>query len=128
MSKFNTPPETYTHEPEAPFEENLANWFTAQYCGEIVETQVYQSDPRWFCDIVVRLPSHTLYIECESRASEVRPGIAQALGYATDDLIAGIPMVVTPSEHIWPEKVERLRQSIHFPVRQFDAEAGEFVR
>lgn len=122
------PPEAYTHRPEKPFEDDVAHWFACRYGEENVDTQVWQPEPRWYCDIVVTTGFATLYIECESRASEVRHGIAQALGYAADDPVAGIPMVITPKGHLNEKKVSRLRQSTTVAIREFDAEAGTFVR
>lgn len=128
MTDFSDPPEAYTHSPEAPFEDDLAQWFSLRYGEENVEQQQYQSEPRWYCDITVQTGYATLYIETESRSSEVRSGLAQCLGYAADDLVAGIPMVVTPKGHLSEKKVNRLRKSVHAPIREFDEEAGVFVR
>ena len=122
------PPEAYKHRPEAPFEDNLADWFRAAYGEENVEQQQYQRPVRWYCDVVVELPFATLYIETESRPGEVRPGVAQALGYAADDLQRGVPVVVCPAGHLpAAERLRRLRQSGTVLIRAFDAEHGVFV-
>ena len=121
-------PESYEHRPEAPFEDNLADWFRAAYGEENVEQQQYQKEVKWFCDITVTLPFATLYVETESRPGEVRPGVAQALGYAADNLQKGVPVVVAPAGHLpAAERLRRLRQSGTVLIRAFDAERGVFV-
>ena len=132
MTPFKTdrePPEGYSHEPEAPFEEQVANWFRAVYGDENVQQQRYQPAPRWFCDIFVDTNHIRLFIEVESRASEIRPGLAQALGYAAEDPAYGVPMVVAPVGHlpIDTERLSRLRQSSTVPILTFDPERGIFT-
>lgn len=116
-----------THSREAPFEDILAEWFRERYPDTNVTQQVYQPGPRFYVDIVVEFPFGTLYIETESDANEVRSGVAQALGYCADDLVMGIPVVVTPKGHLDDAKVRRLRQSTTVLIREFDEEAKEFV-
>lgn len=116
-----------THSDEKPFEIALADWFAERYGEGSVKTQVYQPEPRWYCDIIVDTGYATLFVECESRAGEVRHGIAQALGYAAADRRKGVPMVVTPAGHLTDAKVQRLQQSTTVVVREFDAELMEFV-
>lgn len=115
------------HLPEREFSERVADWFRDQYGADAVATQVYQPAPRWYCDIVVHTGYATLYIETESRASEIRSGLGQALGYCADDLETGIPVIVTPAGHLEPEKVAPLRRSGTALIREFDLETGEFV-
>lgn len=117
-----------THEPETDFAESVAYWFETVYGTENVQREVYQPEPRWFVDIVVDVGFATLFIEVENDAKSVRPGIAQALGYAAADQVAGVPVVVTPAGHLTDAKIERLRRSTTVPVREFDAERLEFVR
>lgn len=119
--------EGYTHIPEATFEEHVEQWFRLRYGEENVETQHYQSDPRWFVDVRVNTLYAVLYIELESRASEIRPGIGQALGYAAADPVAGVPMVITPAGHVYDRKIERLRQRSPALIREFDEERGVFL-
>lgn len=116
-----------THSAEKPIEDVLAEWFAERYGAENVEQQQFQRAPRWFCDIVVETEYATLFIEVESRASEVRHGVAQALGYCADDTRLGIPMVVTPKGHLDDPRVERLRQSTTCLIREFDEEERRFV-
>lgn len=124
------PPEAYTHRPEKPFEDEVAHWFACRYGSENVDTQDWQPEPEWYCDIVVEVGYATLYIECESRASEVRPGFSQAAGYSAQSPVKGVPMVIAPKGHFpSEERMQRLRASAPSVVaREFDAEAGTFVR
>lgn len=117
-----------THTSEAPFEDIVAEWFREHYPSATVSQQVYQPAPRFFVDIVVEFPFGTLYIETESASSEVRSGAAQALAYCADDLVMGIPAVITPAGHLDDAKIRRLRQSTTVLVREFDEQAREFVR
>lgn len=122
------PPEAYEHRPEAPFEDNLANWFRAAYGAENVEQQYYQPGVRWFADLRVELPFADLYVETESRSSEVRAGISQALGYAADNLQSGVPVVIAPAGHLPnAERMKRLRMKHSVLVRAFNEERGVFV-
>lgn len=116
-----------THKYESEFEKNVIEWFVGEYGEENVERQAYQSEPRWYCDVVVDVDFAKLYIELESRASEVRPGMAQALGYAADDLERGVPMVVTPKGHVDEERLKRLRRSGTVAIREFDGESLEWA-
>lgn len=116
-----------THVPEIEFADHVEEWFRARYGAENVKREHYQPGPHWFCDLRVNTGYATLYIEIENDTGSVRTGISQALGYAAEDRVAGIPMVVTPSGHINDEKAKRLRQSSTVVVREFDADAGEFV-
>lgn len=116
-----------THKYETEFEKDVVEWFEHYYGEDRVESQVYQSEPRWYCDVVVDVDFATLYIELESRASEVRPGISQALGYAADDLEEGVPMVVTPKGHVDKERLRRLRMNTTALIREFDGESSEWV-
>lgn len=116
-----------THSDEKPIEDVLAEWFAERYGAENVHQQQYQAEPRWFCDIVVETEYATLFIEVESRASEVRSGIAQALGYCADDPVRGVPMVITPKGHISGPRIERLRKSSTVVVREFDEQERRFV-
>lgn len=124
-----SPPEGYSHQPEAPFEDQVADWFRAKYGEEHVQQQRYQQGPRWFCDIFVDTGHVKLFIETESRAGEVRSGLAQALGYAAEDPAFGVPMVVAPVDHLPAdsERLSRLRQSTVVPILSFDPEQGIFV-
>lgn len=115
------------HAPESEFIDAVADWFSDQYGAANVSRQVYQPGPRWYCDLVVHTGYATLYIETESRAGEIRNGLAQALGYCAADLENGIPIVITPAGHIDSERVLRLQQSTTAVIREFDADAGEFV-
>lgn len=117
-----------THDTESSFEDDVAAWFDARHDVLAVERQHYQPDPRWYVDLVVTYPWGTLFIELESRASEVRHGIAQAQGYAAAAPRDGIPMVVVPKGHLHDAKVDRLVRSSTTVVREFDDERGEFVR
>lgn len=117
-----------THTPEAPFEDIVADWFREHYPEAAVSQQVYQPGPRFYVDIVVEFPFATLYIETESRAGEVRAGVAQALGYAAADLVLGIPVVITPRGHLDEAKVRRLRRSATVLIREFDDAEQRFVR
>lgn len=116
-----------THFPEDSFERTVADWFRNQYGEHCVETQQYQADPYWFVDIVVNTGWCQLYVEIENDARAVRHGVAQSEGYAGAD-VHGIPMVVTPKGHLDPVRAERLRRGGAALIREFDAEAGEFVR
>lgn len=116
-----------THIPERTFEDSVEAWFVERYGRENVERQYYQRGVRWFVDLLVRLPYGTLYIELESRASEVRNGVSQALGYAAEDPEKGIPMVVVPAGHLDEERTNRLRQSSTVVIREFDEERRTFV-
>lgn len=122
-------PEGYRHRPEAPFEDQVADWFRAKYGDQHVEQQRYQRGPRWFCDVYVDTGHVRLFIETESRASEVRSGLAQALGYAAEDPAFGVPMVVAPVGHLPSdsERLNRLRQSTTVPILTFDPENGVFL-
>lgn len=117
-----------THSPEKPFEDAVVDWFREQYGDENVEQQRWQPDPRWYCDVVVETPYAILFIEIESRASEIRPGIAQALGYCAEEPAIGVPMVVTPVGHLDEPRVARLATSSTVVVREFDPEGGEYGR
>lgn len=123
----NNDNETEKHKPETDIEPLVADWFREQYGDDAVETQGYQSDPRWFCDIVVDTGWARLFVEVENDADAVRPGTAQAQGYAGDDPVRGVPMVVTPKDHIDPVRAERLRRGGNCLIREFDGEAGEWV-
>lgn len=116
-----------THIYESEFGKSVVEWFESYYGEDAVETQVYQSEPRWFCDIVVDVTFGTLYIEVESRASEVRPGVSQTLGYAADDIERGVPMVVTPKGHVDEERLRRLRMNSTVLIREFDEDSEEWV-
>lgn len=122
------PPEGYSHRPEAPFEDQVVDWFRAKYGDGHVQQQRYQPAPRWFCDIYVDTGHVKLYIEVESRASEIRPGVMQALGYAAEDPAFGVPMVVAPVGHLptETERLSRIRQSTTVPILSFDPENGVF--
>lgn len=117
-----------THKPESGIEPLIADWFRERYGGEAVDTQAYQSEPRWFPDIIVSLGWGTLFIEVENDADAVRDGVSQALGYAGADEVGGIPMVVTPAGHLDGARVQRLRNKSNCLIREFDDEAEEFVR
>jgi len=108
-------------------EDALVAWFEERVGPENVQRQVYQPGPRWFVDIVVEVGYATLYVEVENDADSVRPGIAQALGYAAGDTAAGVPVVVTPKGQLHDAKVQRLRHSSTVLVREFDLEAGTFA-
>lgn len=115
------------HTPEDSFEDAVAAWFIERYGEKRVARQVYQPDPRWYVDLVVEVEYATLFLEVESRASEIRPGVAQALGYAAADPVGGVPMVITPPGHLSERKVDRLSRSTTVVIQEFDEEAGEFV-
>lgn len=115
-----------THKPEAQIEPAVAEWFREEYGEENVGTQVYLSGVSWYCDIVVNVGFGRMYIEVESRASEVRPGLAQAAGYAATDAM-GIPLVVTPKDHIDPARYEAYRRGSGVLIREFDTASGTFV-
>lgn len=115
-----------THEPEAEIEPLVADWFRDRYGEGNVEQQAYLSGVVWFCDIVVDVGFARLYVEVESRASEVRPGIAQAAAYAGTDPI-GVPLVVTPKDHIDPERREAYRRGTSVLIREFNDETETFV-
>jgi len=115
-----------THEPETAIEDAVLAWFVGHFGVENVDQQVYLSEPRWYCDIVVEVGFGRLYIEVENDADSVRPGIAQALGYAGTDR-AGVPMVITPKDHLDPVRLEILQRQTTVLVREFDIEAMEFV-
>lgn len=117
-----------THEPERDFQPAVADWFRDRYGTDAVETGAHIDDPDWYCDIVVDVGFAVLYIEVENDADAVRPGLAQALGYAADDEVAGVPMVVTPVDHIDDTRADYLRRSSHALIREFDVDAGVFVR
>lgn len=114
------------HRPEDEIEPAVAQWFRDRHGDDAVERQVWLEEPRWYCDVVVDLEAVTLYVEIENDAASVRDGVAQALGYAaTDD--AGVAMVVTPADHVEETRVELLRRTTAAVIREFDADAGEFV-
>lgn len=115
-----------THEPETDIEDAVLAWFVGTFGVENVDQQVYLPEPRWFCDIVVEVGFGRLYIEVENDANSVRPGIGQALAYAGTDP-AGIPLVITPKDHLDPDRREILQQRMGVLVREFDTEAMEFV-
>lgn len=117
-----------THVFEHEIEPRVAEWFEQEYGETCVETQVYQPETQWYCDIVVDVGFGRLYIEVENDSGSVRSGIAQALGYAAQDSVAGIPMVVTPVGHLDRTRVDRLRQNTGCLVREFDEEALAFTR
>lgn len=115
-----------THVSEATFHSTVRKWFENQYGADAVKSEVYQIAPRWYCDLVVTLPSHSLYIELENDKGSIRPGLAQALGYAGADP-HGVPMVITPPGHLDRARVDRLQSKSSVLIREFDAAAGEFV-
>lgn len=115
------------HRTEKSFEDIVEQWFIDEYGEENVHRQVYQPGPRWFVDLVVVFPFATLFIEIESRASEIRPGVAQALGYAASDTRRGLPMVILPMDHLYDPKVERISQSNTVAIVEFDDEQECFV-
>lgn len=115
------------HRTEKSFGDIVEAWFVKRYGGGRVHRQVYQPGPRWYVDLVVEFPFGTIYAELESRESEIRSGIAQALGYSSVDPRGGIPMVITPKGHLSGRKVERLAQSTTVVVAEFDDERGEFI-
>lgn len=116
-----------THRSERSFEDIVESWFIDEYGVENVYRQVYQPGPRWFVDLVVYLPFATLFIEIESRATEIRPGVSQCLGYAAADPRRGIPMVITPPGHLRDRKVNRLSKSSTVVIVEFDEEEERFV-
>lgn len=115
------------HEPEKDFEPAVRDWFAEAYGEDAVDTQVYQSEPRWYCDIVVDVGFAKLFIEVENDDRAIRPGMAQAMGYAADDPVRGVPMVVTPKDHLDKERLRRLRSNGIILVREFDESEGEWV-
>lgn len=116
-----------TDQPETDIEPAVADWFRERY-EDGAETQVWQPEPRWYCDIVVEVGFARLYIEVENDADSVRPGMGQAIAYAGQDPIAGIPMVVTPKDHLDEARAERLRCWSPAIIREFDTEEMEFAR
>lgn len=119
-----------THFPESEFGEAVTEWFEDQYGDEHVTTarDTFQPQPYWYPDIVVEADWCVLYIEVENDADSVRPGLAQAEGYAGADLVAGVPLVITPAGHLNPTRAERLRRGGRALIREFDADEGAFVR
>lgn len=84
-----------THEPEPGHEELVAGWFEDR--GFSVETQVYLSSVRWFCDVVARDGPLALFCEVENGVDTARPGAAQAACYA--EAGDGYPLLVLPEDH-----------------------------
>ena len=115
-----------THLSEATFHNRVRQWFENQYGERAVKSEVYQPGPRWYVDLVVTLPSHTLYIEIENDAASVRDGVGQCIGYAGADP-HGVPVLITPPGHLNTTRAGRLQSGSPVIIREFDAEAGEFV-
>lgn len=114
-----------THGEEDTFHDSVVGWFKRIFGHQNVHENVYQPEPYWFVDLVVDLPFCRFYIEIENDADSIRPGIAQAQAYAAAEPVSGVPMVVTPKGHL--EDAARLRASTPAIIREFDAEAGEWV-
>lgn len=115
-----------THEPESDFEHRVADWFRDAYGPRAVDTQVWLPGPRWYCDIVVDAGWCALYIEVENDEDSVRPGSAQAMGYAATDPVRGVPVVVTPKGHLDSERARLIRTS-GVLLREFDGAEGGWV-
>ena len=115
-----------THVSEATFHSTVRRWFEHQYGEGAVKSEVYQSAVRWYCDLVVTLPSHSLYIEIENDRGSIRDGVGQCIGYSGADP-HGVPMLITPPGHLNTTRAERLQAGSSVIIREFDAEAGEFV-
>lgn len=114
-----------THMPETDFEAAVAEALEAELGEGAVDRQAYIEGPRWYCDIVVRAGPFNVYLELESRWSEVRKGMGQAIGYAARDPF-GLPAVVVPADHVVDEKLAPLRSGWSGALFEFDEEVGEF--
>jgi len=117
-----------THEIEVTFRDAVAEWFRSVYGAENVDEETYLAEPRWYCDIVVDTGWARLVIEIENDADSVRAGTAQAASYAATDSVAGVPVVIVPAGHLDPARTAAIRHGTVPLVREFDADAGEFVR
>jgi len=115
-----------THAPESEIEPAVADWFQETYGTDAVETQRYLPGVRWYCDIVVDVGFATLFVEVESRADAVRAGLAQAAGYAATRR-DGIPLLVTPPDHVDAHRRLAFETGLHVPIREFDSEKGDFI-
>lgn len=115
------------HESEAEFDDHVIEWFRTEYGEGAVETQHWQPGPDWRPDLIVDCAWCRLFVEIENDADSVRPGLAQAMGYAGADTVAGVPMVVTPAGHLDPTRADRLRTH-GVLIREFDAETGSWKR
>lgn len=113
------------HAPETGFEADVAGALEDRLGEDSVERQAYIEGPRWFCDVVVRAGPFNVYVELESRWSEVRKGMGQAIGYAARDPF-GLPAVVVPADHVVEEKLAPLRSGWSGAVFEYDPEEDEF--
>jgi len=114
------------HVSEDDFHDALYDWWVSQVGEDNVESEVYQSEPYWFVDLIVHRSEVTWYIEIENDRNSIRKGAGQALGYAADHP-DGEPMVIVPAGHVEEPDVARLRKSQAVLVKEFDMEKKEFI-
>lgn len=117
-----------THAAESSFGAYVTAWFVERYGPGAVDEQPHLEPTGNIPDLVVDADWAVLYVEIENDASSIRTGVGQAQEYAGHDPVAGVPLVVVPAGHGDEAELQRLRRRSVATVREFDADAREFVR
>lgn len=115
-----------THEAERAIGDEVVEWFEDQYGEDNVHREYYIADTGCFCDILVETGWCSLYVELENDKESIREGMGQAMEYAGNDKVTGVPMVITPEGHVNEERIRHLRNN-GVLVREFDGDMMEFV-
>jgi len=112
--------------PEDEFQDILEEFWISEVGEKNVEREVFQPDPYWYVDFIVKRPEVIWFIEVENDLNSVRKGVGQGLGYSSDNQF-GEPMVIVPYFDTDKTDLQKIRQSQSIISREFDHEAMEFV-